>query len=285
MITIISGVPGAGKTALLTYLLVMRMMEDGFNDWRNCKRELTALNDGGFNNLEPPPQRHMCFSDYKVKLNRRFESYYIDGFQIGMPNPFFETVFIPPYSTIFLDEAQRYYNSRMSKYLREEVYQWYQFHRHNDYNVYMACQRLANIDVNIRGIAERFIVIDDIDIKENSWGMVTKITWTVRIFHSCDTAESYMLAKERNENKDIGEVKQFTTDLCIFDYYDSKGMKPAFYSGNENRPFDYYTDDGYQFTLESFVKFNNTHFYVAPKGYWKNAKHDEEILKERGLIA
>ena len=285
MITIISGLPGAGKSAMLTYFLVMQMTQNGLTDWRKCNKELQVLREGGFKNLEPPAQKHLCFSDYKVRFNGRFQSYYIDGFQIGMPNPFFKTSFIPPYSTIYLDEAQRYYDSRMSKYLREEVYRWYQLHRHNDYNIFMACQRLGNIDLNIRGIAERFIVIDDIIVKENSWGMVTNITWKFRIFHSPDTAESYMLAKERNENKDFGEVSEISTDLCIFDYYDSKSCKPAFYNERYNQSFDYFTDDGYQFTLESFVEYNNTHFFTAPVGYLKNAKYDEQILKNLGAIA
>lgn len=284
MITIITGVPGAGKTSYLCYLLVQRMVENGLEDYYNSTREINELNDGGFKQLSPPPFKHLCYSDFKVKVNSRFESYYIDGFQIGMPNPFFETAFIPPYSIIYLDEAQRYYNSRMSKYLREEVYMFYQFHRHNHYNIFMACQRLGNIDINIRGIAERILVIDKIDLKENDWGMVTKITWTIREFNSCDTAESYMLARERKDNVDLGKVFTETTDLCIFDYYDSHSMKPAFYEFNYNRPFDYYTEEGYQFTLESFAEFNSRHYYTAPKGYWKNAEYDKEVLKNLGAL-
>lgn len=282
MITIICGYPGVGKTALLTNFLAQRIIEYGFEDYRNCKRELSILSEGGLSFLEPPPQKHMCFSDYKFKLNKRIQSYYIDGFQIGMPNPFFKTVFIPPYSTIYLDEAQRYYDSRMSKYLREEVYRWYQIHRHNDYNVIMSCQRLGNIDLNIRGIAENFIVIDKIDVEENKYGLVTKITWITRQFHSCEVAESYLLAKERNENKDIGEEVIISTDLNVFDFYDSKSCKPAFYEGNYNKSFDYFTDEGYQFTLESFVNYNNTHYFIAPQGFWKNAKYDEKILSKLG---
>lgn len=283
MITIISGNPGAGKTCLLTYFLVQKLLNDGVDDWRKCNRELSTMRNGGFKMLEPPTQRHLLFSDYTVKFGRRFQSYYIDGFQIGMPNPFFKTIFIPPYSTIYLDEAQRYYDSRMSKYLREEVYRWYQLHRHNDYNIYMACQRLGNIDLNIRGIAERFIIIDNIDIKKNSWGLVTKITWKIRTFHSCDTAESYMLAKERNEDKNFGEVSEISTDLCIFDYYDSKSCKPAFYDMRYNQAFDYYTDEGYEFTVNSFIEYNNAHYFSAPQGFLKNAKYDEQILKQLGV--
>ena len=282
MITIISGNPGAGKTALLTHFLVERMLNEGFDDWLSCKKELMKLKKGGLEKLEPPPQRHLCFSDYKVKFNRKIESYYIDGFQIGLPNPFFKTVFIPPYSTIYLDEAQRYYDSRMSKFLREEVYHWYQLHRHNDYNIIMACQRLGNIDLNIRGIAENFIIIDDIIVKENKYGMVTHITWKIRQFHSCEVAEAYLLACEKKTISSLGEVKEISTDLNVFDYYNSKGCKPAFYAGQYYKAFDYFTEEGYQFTLDSFRQYNNIHYFTAPQGFWKNPKFDDKILSSLG---
>ena len=189
MITIICGIPGAGKTCKLTHFIVQRMLDHGLEDYLNLKREINQLSKGGFSNLELPPERHLCYADYTVRVNNRLKAYYIDGFQLALPNPYFETANIPPYSTIFLDEAQKYYDSRMSKYIREEVYRWFQFHRHNDYNIYMACQRLGNIDLNIRGIAERFIVVDNLVVKEDNYGRVVKLKWTSREFFSCDTTE------------------------------------------------------------------------------------------------
>lgn len=283
MITIIIGIPGAGKTSLLSYKLVERMCDYGLDDYLSLKRELVKLKQGGFPNLDLPPQKHLCFADYPVRVNNRLKVYYVDGFQLALDNPYFETQFIPPYSTIFLDEAQKYYDSRMSRYIREEVYRWYQLHRHNDYNVFMACQRLGNIDLNIRSISERFWVVDKIDVKENEYGITEKITWTLREFFSCDTAENYMLAKEKNENKDIGKELIVETDLSIFDYYDSKGCRPAFYAGKYTKGFDYYTEDGYQFTLDSYVEFNNKHYFVAPHGYYKNAENDKKILQSLGV--
>lgn len=284
MITIICGIPGAGKTCKLTHFIVQRMLENGLEDYLNLKREINQLSKGGFSNLELPPQRHLCYADYDVRVNNRLQAYYIDGFQLALPNPYFETANIPPYSTIFLDEAQKYYDSRMSKYIREEVYRWFQLHRHNDYNIYMACQRLGNIDLNIRGIAERFIVVDNLVVKEDNYGRVVKLKWTAREFFSCDTAESYMLAREKKENVDIGKVVEYETDLPIFNYYDSKGCRPAFYAGKYNQGFDYFTEEGYQFTLESYVEFNNKHYFVAPRGYYKNAEYDKQILKNIGAV-
>ena len=278
MITIIVGFPGAGKTAKLTHYIYEKILNDSFLDYRNSRREIETLSRGGFSNLIPPPQRHLCYCDYSVKIGRKFSTYYVDGFSIGIPNPFFKTTVFPPYSTIFLDEAQRYYNSRMSMYLREEVYIWYQLHRHNHYNIFMCCQRLGNIDVNIRALAEKIIVLDELKIEENKWGYVSKMQWKGRFFNSCDSAESYCLSRENGSIANIGQPFEEKTDICVFDFYDSFGHKPAFYNGVYNQGFDYYTEEGYQFTLDSFVEFNNVHYYVAPRGYWKNSTYDKQML-------
>ncbi len=278
MITIIVGVPGAGKTAKLTHFIYDKIINNSFEDYRKCKKEIEQMKLGGFSNLELPSQRHLCYSDYPVKIGKKYSTYYVDGFSIGMPNPFFKTRVFPPYSIIFLDEAQRYYNSRMSKYLREEVYLWYQFHRHNHYNIFMCCQRLGNIDINIRSIAERIIVIDELKVKESQWGYVTEMKWTGRVFNSCDSAETYCMAKESGTNCNMGQPYEEKIDFSVFDFYDSHGCKPMFYNGVYSQGFDYFTEEGYQFTLDSFVEYNNAHYYVAPRGFWKNAEYDKKIL-------
>lgn len=285
--TIICGKTGKGKTALMTELLARVIAENGFSDYMKCKKEIIRLVNGGFTTLTPPTQRHVCYADYDVKLSKFCKTYHISGFEIGLPNLFFKTRYIPPYATIFLDEAQKYFDSRISMYLREEVYRWFQLHRHNHYNIYMTCQRLANIDVNIRAIADYYIVVEDIKVKTNEWGQVTNIEWRIRKFESCETAERYQMAKESEKFSNLGVAEVIKTDLPIFSYYNSYGCKPAFYKSVDfsNVTFDYYTEDGYEFTLESFTEFNNNHYFVCPTGYLKNAKRDKEILESLGGCA
>lgn len=281
-IYIICGKPRKGKTLYVTDLLVRKMIYYSFEDVVNSKREIAKLKAGGFQNLEPPPQSHLCYADYRVKVNRRLQAYYIDGFKLGLPNPFFETVFIPPYSSIFLDEAQRYYNSRMSKYLREEVYGWFQLHGQNHYNVYLACQRIGNIDINIRSLAEKIFVIDGSEIIKDEYGRTKKIKINLHEFESADVAESYQNASEKNEISSLGVEKTIVSDFPLFDFYDSFANKPLFYLGQDYNSFDYYTEDGYEFTLDSFKEYNNFHYYSAPTGYWKNAERDKKILERLG---
>lgn len=282
MITIICGDPGAGKTALATKFGIEEMVYDGFSRWWESCHRIEKLRAGGFHQLKPLPQKHTVYADYNMKSKfPKADSYYVDGYKLSLANPFFETAFIPPFSTIILDEAQKYYDSRMSKYLRSCVYRFYQLHRHNHLNIIMTCQRLGNIDLNIRQIAGKIIFVEELKIKENEWGYITKMEWKVKEFSSLSSAESYI--DNGNLTKNVVE-KTYTFDGDIFQYYDSYTNEPAFYDGNYYRAYDCYSDDGYEYTVESFMAYNDNHLYVAPMGFWKNEKRDAEILKKLKVV-
>lgn len=281
MITLICGIPGAGKTSYLAKLAIDSMLNGRFayNSW---KRESTQMNTSGAN-FELPPQRHLVYCDTNIHYGKRLCTYSVNGFEIGLSHPFGHTVFLPYYSTILLDEAQRYYDSRMSKYLRSEVYNWYQLHRHGDYNVYLACQSPANIDVNLRRIIQRVIVFDEFSVKEDEFGCIRKSLWSGREFMSADSAEAYMLDKENGRSSNLGKSFSDSCDYNILSCYNSKSCRPAFLAGNYSTPVEYYTEKGYQFTLSSFVEYNNTHLFSAPEGFWKNPTRDKLILEKMGV--
>lgn len=272
---IIVGECGSGKTALLSHYQNSAMLQ-GKSDYRVAKNEIEYLKQVGYSHLELPPQKHLCFSDYDFRANKKLCRYKISGYEIGLPNKHFKTAFFPVGSHIFLDEAQKYFDSRLSFYLREEVYRWFQLHRHNKYNVYLTAQRLANIDLNIRAIADKYIVIDKLDIKNDEYGRVVKITWLTREFTSCETAELYQLSKEKGEVSKLGKVVEVSTDVNIFNLYDSYSNKPVFYDASNTdslvMDYDYFTESGYEFTLKGIVDFNNKNYFVAPKGYLKKQR-------------
>ena len=282
-ITIIVGKPGKGKTVYTAGIIANKILNSR-QDYFNLKREIKQLKQGGFCHLELPPQKHLIYTDFKFKINKKMESYYIDGYKIGLPNPYFETTFIPPYSTIFLDEAQRYYDSRNAKSLRTEVYNWFQLHRQNHYNIFLVCQRVDNIDINIRALADRIIVIDELKLKTNEFGIVEYFKWITKEFESPDTAEEYCRKKDRDEVSVLGKKIVIESHLPLFRYYDSFGNKPVFFNGKENTPFDYYIERKYNYSVESFVEYNENHYFTAPKGYWKSADYDKKINKKMESI-
>jgi hypothetical protein len=104
MITIIFGLPGSGKTSLMTYFAI-RSMFDYYDDVRACKRLIKRYNANGYN--MSTDFKHLTFADYCISAVKegyfRRNGYFIDGFEVGLPNSRHKTVFIPPYSSIFLD--------------------------------------------------------------------------------------------------------------------------------------------------------------------------------------
>lgn len=282
MITIIIGEPGQGKTALMSYFAYQKMVFEGLANWLESCKKIESLKQGGFNHLTYLAQRHTVYTDYELTSGFiGLRSYYVDGFSIALPNPFFKTAFLAPYSHVFLDEAQKYYDSRMSKYLRECVYRFYQLHRHNHLNITMTCQRLGNIDLNIRQIAGKIILVEDLKLTKDDWGYIRKMEWTTKEFNSLSSAESFI--EHGTICKTMQTIKyEFNGD--IFQYYNSYGNEPAFYDGNYNRSYDCYTEEGYSCTVDSYMKYNHNHMYVAPTGYWKNEKRDAEIIKSLGVV-
>lgn len=277
MMIAIIGKCGSGKTALLSDFQHNTMI-NGFKDYYGAKREIQHLRCVGYPDLELPPQKHLCFADYDFKINKKFSRYKVSGFEIGLQNEFFETKFFPTGSSIFLDEAQRYFDSRMSMYLRKEVYGFFQIHRHNDYKIYLTAQRLANLDINIRALCDKYIVIDKLDVKKDEFGRVIKITWETREFESSETAEKYQMAKESGANSDLGKAVTYSTDVNVFNFYDSHSNKFAFYdvsyTKNLKMKYEYFTETGYQFSMEGVTRFNNENYFVAPAGYLKRKISD-----------
>ena len=64
-------------------------------------------NTNGYNSLQQPPQKHLCYADFNFRLNKRLQAYRVDGYRIGLENKFFKTQKFPVGSSFFLDEAQR----------------------------------------------------------------------------------------------------------------------------------------------------------------------------------
>ena len=281
-ITIIVGKPGAGKTLFATNVVVDKLI-NSFDDYIRAKREIKRLKNGGYRYLDNPPQRHLCYADYEVKINSKLKAYSLDGFKFGLPNPYFETQFIPPYATLVFDEAQRYYDSRNAKSLRPEVYNAFQIHRQNHYNIILVCQRLANIDVNIRALADKVIVIDELKTKTDEYGRIKNITWITREFEAPDVAEDYCNKKDNPEFAKLGKKVVVKTNLPLFRYYNSYSNKAVFYNRNEFKNYDYELEKDYKQNIESFQTYNSVHSFSAPQGYWKSAEWDKKINKQMGV--
>lgn len=204
MITIICGDPGAGKTALMTYFALDFLHYD--TDYTSCLSKIENFNARGFTLSTP---KHLVFTDWKVtcnpKANDEVQSYFCNGFYLGMPNNQHPTMFLPPYSKVFLSEAQRYYNSRNYASLSDFVSQLYEQHRHWGMQIFLDCQRSTLIDLNIRGIAARILYVEKLLHDIDCYGRIVSSTWKCRQFDSIYDFDNYL----QSSNRDLGKVVEF----------------------------------------------------------------------------
>jgi hypothetical protein len=268
MITIIFGGIVTGKTSLMTYFALRHILFFSREDVGNCRNLLRDLNKGGFN--YSCDEKHLVFSDYYIKSRiRGFPlrfSHDIDGFSLGLPNSVHHTSFLPPFSQIYLDEAQRYYNSRVNASLFPDfVSYFYEVHRHYDLNITMACQRSDLIDKNIREIGERFIETIKFDVYYDKDGNIKRCVWRCHEFGNLFELNSYLSSNKRHFK---GEKIKYKFDGDIFQCYESKGRFPLFLNGRYNSKFDIVPGKLILNTVDDIKLYNERHSVGVPETFY-----------------
>lgn len=266
MITEICGVPRAGKTALMTKFILEHLTgAQAHRDLRECKKLLAPLRAGGFSFCAPPD--HLVFSDYTVTARHNtITNYEVDGFRLGLAQDQHATMFLPPYSQIFLDEAQKYFNSRDSLKLADFVSRFYELHGHYRFNITLSVQRPKLIDVNIREIAARVIYVKGMqNFKQR--GRIVGSIWDCVEFDSAAAAISYI---------DSGFCAKLQGDKVTFEYagnifkhYDSYAFFPLFLRDRYDSKFDLRHAVLCGSTRDEITDFNDQHDYIVPETYYK----------------
>ena len=251
MITIIFGVPRAGKTALMTHLLNEAMFDR--NRYRSMAQAITQKNNGGFNLSIP---KHCICANYDIvgkkfgyskRLSRR-----INPFRLGYANDKVKTHFIEPYSVIGITEGQKYFNSRMSMFYPDWQSRWFEQHGHNNYDIYIDVQRPKLIDVNIRELSQFIEIVSKKNIAD-SGGNISAIKWVIRRFNGSAELEQYFTSGKKD--KDCYVQETITADYNVHDCYNSQMCKPKFYDGHLYSDFDTQECEPIQETLDGYVKY------------------------------
>ena len=262
MITQIFGIPRVGKTALMTKFALDRIKgRNARIDVQNAKKEIVEFNRGGFRLTAEFP--HLVFSDYKIAARHgTIRSWDLDGFDFGLPDPNHTTAFLPPYSNMFFDEAQKYLNSRKTN-IADSVSRAYEFHGHNHYNITLVSQRAKLIDLNVRELAQKVIEVVELEHKYDH-GVIVGSTWYCREYDNAATA-----LKSIDGQKVDYELVYYTFEGNIFRHYDSHFQKYSFYNGRYDSDFTLIDNADYKKTLEDVARFNREHGYNIPHGYYK----------------
>ncbi len=219
MITIIFGLPGAGKTALNTYFLKKEYEESRYtllNDTRRRIEEINRKEGRSFALPIKPP----IYADYDVKLHvaykKYFEPFHANGYYFGFNNDRMETQFLLPGSRVHFSEVQKYFNSRKSQTLPEHLSHGYEMHRHNGLQFYMDVQRVRLIDLNVREISGHFIEVLKMEHVKDEVDNIWSSTFHCREFKSWIDVETYL-----NTGAKLYDETTYYNDGCIFDEYDS----------------------------------------------------------------
>ncbi len=229
MITIIFGGNGKGKTSLMAFFL----NESSFDDERLCKAraELKKVNEKF--NLNIPEPKHFTYANGEYNF-RKFG--YSDrknielfpeklGIQSEAPEGV-ECQFILPYATLGIDEAQTWFPSRDGE-VKPYQFSFFEKHRHNNLDIYLATTRAKLIDLRIRDIACG-MYIKKRTITKNKYDTIN-VTWTVD-YIDIGNWEGYLSAPS-DEKKKFSEERRYTCNYNIYDIYDPESCKELFYKG------------------------------------------------------
>ncbi len=266
MITIICGVPRAGKTALMTSFALEHMKgRQAHRDLIKCRKLLTPLNAGGF--AYAPPPDHLVFADYTVSAGAggKIKSYECDGFNLGLYNDNHPTMFLPPASFIYLDEAQKYFNSR-EKGLADFVSRFYELHGHYRLNLCVTVQRPKLIDLNIRELAAEVLYVAKLE-HDQSGQRISASEWTCFQWDNVAAAISFIEGGQSSSLR--GDTIRFEYNGNIFKHYDSYAFFPAFLKGNEDNSFNLRHAVPTGYTRDEVADFNDQHDYTVPDTYYK----------------
>ncbi len=197
---------------------------------------------------------------YTPRFNRR-----INPFRLGFDNNFVRTHFNIPYEAIFITEAQKYLNSRMSKAYPDWQSRWYEQHGHDNLDIFLDTQRPMLIDVNIRELAE-FIEILRMDVKKDIYGKPKFFTWQIRRIPHSSAFDCYMSSGKKD--KDCFVEDEVRAEGNFWSMYDSQNCKPKFYAGHLNEDFDYNEAEPTEQTLQGYIKYLEENDDELPKGFY-----------------
>lgn len=268
MITIIFGVPRAGKTALMTHLLNECMFDQ--ERFSFMKKEIERKLNGGFSVTIP---KHCVAANYdivghKFGYSKRF-SRRINPFRLGYANDKVKTHFIEPFTAIGITEGQKYFNSRLSMYYPDWQSRFYEQHGHNNYDIYIDVQRPKLIDVNIRELACFIEIIKKTNIMDKN-GKIKSIKWIVRKFAGSAELEQYFNSGKKDVSCYTEEI--ISADYNVHENYNSQMCKPKFYEKHFEEDFDTKEHEPLMENIEGYIKYLKEADDELPDGFYNTKR-------------
>lgn len=270
MITIIFAPPRTGKTCFLTHMACVTAFDRRRN--RAMQSEIMRKISNGFTGLETVPP-HCVSANYDIILRkfgyRQRMSRRINPYRLGFANENVETHFTLPYEAVFITEAQKYLNSRMSRNYPDWQSRWYEQHGHNNLDIWLDTQRPMLIDVNIRELSQ-FIEIVRLDKEYDGRGRVRRLTWYIRCIENSGLFDKYVASGKQDKSCYIEDT--VTADYNVFECYDSQSCKPKFYDGHLLSDFDYEQARPLDESFAGYVRYLREFGDELPENFYSNGR-------------
>lgn len=231
MITIIFGKPGAGKTSLMAHLMTELYATRHRELLKTCKELISAENQERIYAL-PLPEKPPIFSNFNVEFlvgyKKKFSPFYFNPYFFGLENDEYPVQHILPGGVYFIDEGQKYFNSRKSGSFPDHVSRAFELHRHFRIDIYIGVQRPKLVDLNIRELTPRFWEVTGVTHETNGYGGIERTIWNIREYNS--DAE----VGERIETGEGGhELAPIVHEGNIFEAFNSFEQRKLFFPKDE----------------------------------------------------
>ncbi|MDE7337066.1 MAG: hypothetical protein K2N32_03010 [Clostridia bacterium] len=238
--------------------------------------EITYKQANGFTSIKTIPD-HCVSANYDITM-RKFGysprvSRRINPYRLGFKNADVETHYNFPYEAIFITEAQKYLNSRLSKNYPDWQSRWYEQHGHNNLDIWLDTQRPMLIDVNIRELAQ-FIEIVKLDVCYDGFLKPCLLEWHIRRIENSSLFDKYMASGKTDKNCYTAEI--VTAMYNVFDCYDSQSCKPKFYEGHFEKDFDYDQAKPTEETLDGYIKYLKEFDDELPASFYQSNKGEKK---------
>lgn len=267
MITIIFAPPRTGKTLYMSS--VARNVAFDRQRTRAMQNEILLKRASGFENLQTIPPHcvsanyDLCLRKfgYRPRLSRR-----INPFRLGFANPLVETHFNFPYECIFITEAQKYLNSRMSMFYPDWQSRWFEQHGHNSLDIWLDTQRPMLIDLNIRELAQ-FTEIVKCKLHYDRFGRVCGFKSLLRHIDNSGLFDKYMASGKADKSCYTEEIYEdfFDVSAC----YNHQSCKPKFYDCHMDEDFDYSPAVPYGNDIDGYIKYLEENDDELPQGFYR----------------
>lgn len=236
MMTVITGFPGVGKTSFIQAVIEELVTRRGDEILESCKAKIDEYNRDRKKPLSYP-ERVPIFTNIKnskfhTGYNEDYKPYVLEPDKIGVYSVKFKPQYFPPFSTLVIDEAERYFDSHNWTNLKTETARAFEEHRQHGLNLYLIFHKPPQADISIKNTAEKFIVILKQIHEKDKLDRITTTTWEYAEFDGFERYLEYL-----NGGK-APNIKTMRYRGDIFETFDSFAFGKEFLPPDDGTDFD-----------------------------------------------